>query len=207
MNWRSQDLNLVKLGMWDVVNSGWGTGRRAKLDGVSLAAKTGTAEYMDKGEKKKNAWMIGFAPFEKPKYAIVTMQEDSDAGGLSAARLMRQMTQAIFLPDTVQANIEELVEEEQSFVEINEVVPVDADIDLEIHPEQLIIEPILISEENNPQSTNSLMQISAPLTSEQIDSIYMAPEDIQDSSETLPQLGIDMHSNMPPNQETNEEED
>ncbi len=207
MNWRSQDLNLVKLGMWDVVNSGWGTGRRAKLDGVSLAAKTGTAEYMDKGEKKKNAWMIGFAPFEKPKYAIVTMQEDSDAGGLSAARLMRQMTQAIFLPDTVQANIEELVEEERSFVEINEVVPVDADIDLEIHPEQLIIEPILISEENNPQSTNSLMQISAPLTSEQIDSIYMAPEDIQDSSETLPQLEIDMHSNMPPNQETNEEED
>lgn len=178
MNWRSQDLQLVKLGMWDVVNSGWGTGRRAKLDGVSLAAKTGTAEYMEKGVKKKNAWMIGFAPFDKPKYAIVTMQEDSDAGGISAAALMKKMTQAIFLPDTVNVVIEEQTFEEENFVEIDEIVPTDANIDLGISQEDLGIEPITV-EEGQPNPELSTQESSSL---EYVEEIYMAPQDSNEES-------------------------
>ena len=209
MNWRSQDLRLVHLGMWDVVNSGWGTGRRALQEGVSLAAKTGTAEYMDKGEKKKNAWMIGFAPFNKPKYAIVTMQEDSDAGGLSAAALMKQMTQAIFLPETVNANIEEISDESENIVEINEVVPVDVNINLELRPEQLAIEPILITEESIGVQTNSLDEVNnTELTSEELDDIYMAPETYNQSDDVGQPNALHLlmpHGFIPPTQNTNEE--
>ena len=209
MNWRSQDLKLVHLGMWDVVNSGWGTGRRAMQEGVSLAAKTGTAEYMDKGEKKKNAWMIGFAPFNKPKYAIVTMQEDSDAGGLSAAALMKQMTKAIFLPETVNANIEEISDESENIVEINEVVPVDANINLELHPEQLLIEPILITEEAIDVQTNSLDKVNnRELSSEELDDIYMAPETHNQSNDASQPNALHLlmpHGFIPQMQNTNEE--
>lgn len=146
MNWREQDLELVHIGMRDVVNSGWGTGRRAKIEGIALAGKTGTAEYMERGEKKKNAWMIGFAPYDNPKYAIVTMQEDSDAGGLSAAYLMRKMTQAIFMPDTVNANVEAIESEDDSnLVEIQEIIPSNENIDLNIHPEPLNVTPVALA--------------------------------------------------------------
>lgn len=176
MNWNNEDLRLVQLGMWDVVNSSWGTGRRAKQDGVSLAGKTGTAEYMERGVKKKNAWMIGFAPFDNPRYAIVTMQEDSDAGGLSAAALMKKMTQAIFLPNSVHVNIEEQTTEEQNFVEINEVIPTDANINLGITPVELSVSSLPDGTEGVSFVTNSNSSTSTDsLSTEQIDEIYMAP--------------------------------
>lgn len=183
MNWRSQDLQLVKLGMWDVVNSGWGTGRRAKQEGVSLAGKTGTAEYMEKGVRKKNAWMIGFAPFDKPKYAIVTMQEDSDAGGLSAAALMKTMTQAIFLPDTVQVNIEEQ-EEEESVVEINEILPADVNIDLGINPIEIPVdnETLVNLDSTNTNLVNSTSENI--ILQEELEEIYMAPSNLEEIKET-----------------------
>jgi penicillin-binding protein 2 len=165
MNWREKDLALVHRGMWDVVNSGWGTGRRAKLDGISLAGKTGTAEYMEGSVKKKNAWMIAFAPFEKPKYAIVAMQEDSDAGGLSAAMLIKKMTQAIFMPNTVESFVDTVEEnDEGDLIEIHELIPADINIDLAIHPQPLVVEPIIpteipepIVEEENITPTESLI--------------------------------------------------
>lgn len=138
MNWREEDLKLVHLGMRDVVNSGWGTGRRAMVEGISLAGKTGTAEYMERGERKKNAWMIGFAPYENPQYAIVTLQEDADGGGLSAANLMKKITQAIFLPEMVEVKPEAVeAEDESEYIIIPELIPADNNIDLDIHPQPL----------------------------------------------------------------------
>ena len=47
-----------------------GTGVNAQIDGTTVAGKTGTAE-IGKGEmRRKNTWVIAFAPFEKPTVAI-----------------------------------------------------------------------------------------------------------------------------------------
>lgn len=68
-----------------VVNEG--TGSKAKTSKVQIAAKTGTAEVTGSGP---NAWFIGFAPAENPKYAIAVVVEDSDAGGGLAGPVMRE---------------------------------------------------------------------------------------------------------------------
>lgn len=62
--------------MIKVVNDG--TGRRARSSQVQIAGKTGTAEVEGRGP---NAWFVGFAPAENPRYAIAVVVEDSDSGG------------------------------------------------------------------------------------------------------------------------------
>lgn len=75
----------VRRGMRDVVNASDGTGKKAAVPGVEVAAKTGTAEYGRKGEGKKMTWMIAFAPYEKPKYAVAILEEDGVGGGSTCA--------------------------------------------------------------------------------------------------------------------------
>lgn len=62
--------------MIKVVNEG--TGSKAKTSKVQIAGKTGTAEVDGRGP---NAWFVGFAPADNPRYAIAVVVEDSDAGG------------------------------------------------------------------------------------------------------------------------------
>jgi penicillin-binding protein A len=75
-----------------------GTGRRAQIEGVSVAGKTGTAQH---GEgRKAHAWFISFAPADDPKIAVAVIAEDggvagSEAGGGTvAAPIARQMMEA-----------------------------------------------------------------------------------------------------------------
>ena len=72
-----------------------GTCRRAAIDGVKVAAKSGTAQVMVKGRKLTLAWMIAFAPVENPEIAaavIVEGEEPGDAsGGATAGPIMREM--------------------------------------------------------------------------------------------------------------------
>lgn len=62
--------------MVKVINEG--TGRRARSSQIQIAGKTGTAEVEGRGP---NAWFVGFAPAESPRYAIAVVVEDSDTGG------------------------------------------------------------------------------------------------------------------------------
>lgn len=56
-----------------------GTGRSARVSGITVAGKTGTAENEKKG--KTHAWFVGFAPAENPQIAICVMKEYSGSGG------------------------------------------------------------------------------------------------------------------------------
>ena len=71
--------------MVKVVNEG--TGRGAKTSKVQIAAKTGTAEVDGRGP---NAWFVGFAPADNPKYVIAVVVEDSDAGGGISSPVARE---------------------------------------------------------------------------------------------------------------------
>jgi len=80
--------------MESVVTSG--TGRKAQIDGVSVAGKTGTAEH-GTGEPP-HAWFVGFAPSDAPKIAVAVIVEDGGGevgtGGAIAAPVAKQVMQA-----------------------------------------------------------------------------------------------------------------
>ena len=66
--------------MWNVVHSRHGTAYKIKeLRGFSVGAKTGTAE-IEKKTGRNNAWIVAFAPFERPHYCIVICLERVDKG-------------------------------------------------------------------------------------------------------------------------------
>ncbi len=96
MNWPADHLNLVKNGMRDVIQDDEGTGRLARLDDVIMAGKTGTAEYGRKSAGQKHGWMILFAPFEQPRYAVAIVMDDAVSGGISVGPRMRQLMREIF---------------------------------------------------------------------------------------------------------------
>ncbi len=80
--------------MESVVTSG--TGRRAQIDGVSVAGKTGTAEHGT--GQQPHAWFVGFAPSDNPKVAVAVIVEDGGGevgtGGSIAAPVAKQVMQA-----------------------------------------------------------------------------------------------------------------
>ncbi|MBV8142878.1 MAG: penicillin-binding protein 2 [Verrucomicrobia bacterium] len=77
-------IELVRKGMWRVVNDS-GTGARAKVPGVTVAGKTGTAQAWTDGKKDDNAWFIAFAPYDHPKLALAVLVQGGKAGGDVAA--------------------------------------------------------------------------------------------------------------------------
>ncbi len=89
-------LNVVRGGMYDVVNAPNGGGRRAKVHGVSVAAKTGTAEYGPRSNRRKHTWMIAFAPYEAPTIAVAVLVEDGESGGLTAAPVVAAVLREYF---------------------------------------------------------------------------------------------------------------
>lgn len=79
--------NEIKNMMVEVVLRG--TGRNARIGGVKVAGKTGTAENHT---GKDHAWFIGFAPADEPKIAVaVVLEEEGSSGGLAAAPIVRKI--------------------------------------------------------------------------------------------------------------------
>src|SRR5947199_1176946 len=74
-------IELVRKGLWKVVNEDGGTGGRARLKDVQVAGKTGTAQATDRGHKDTVAWFACFAPFENPKYVVAVMVQGGEYGG------------------------------------------------------------------------------------------------------------------------------
>jgi len=67
-----------------------GTGTAARIDGVEVAGKTGTAEVAG-GEPQ--AWFICFAPARNPKIAVAVVVEHGGEGGVAAAPIARKVMQ------------------------------------------------------------------------------------------------------------------
>jgi penicillin-binding protein A len=85
--------------MLSVVNDSRGTGTAARIPGVPVAGKTGTAETAP-GEKP-HAWFIAFAPADHPRYAIAVLVEHGGSdnaettGGRVAAPIAKQVLQTL----------------------------------------------------------------------------------------------------------------
>jgi penicillin-binding protein A len=97
----------IKAMMIDVVANG--TGKRASVEGVTVAAKTGTAQTTPgrssgtgaAPQLRAHAWTIGFAPAEAPRVAIAVIIENQNevstttGGKIAAPVLSKVMTTAL----------------------------------------------------------------------------------------------------------------
>ena len=83
---RPETIEKVRQGLLDVVNGEHGTGKRARIEGVLVAGKTGTAENP---QGPTHAWFAGFAPFDDPKICLVVFLEHGGKGGLEPADIAR----------------------------------------------------------------------------------------------------------------------
>jgi peptidoglycan glycosyltransferase len=69
------------------VEEGWA--RAAKIPGVMMGGKTGTAELG--GDTETHAWFVGYAPAENPQFAIAVIKERAGFGSAQAAPVARSI--------------------------------------------------------------------------------------------------------------------
>jgi penicillin-binding protein 2 len=89
----------LRQSLWAVVNDN-GTGAGARIAGLDIAGKTGTAQMIansraDKGQD--HAWFASFAPVKDPEVVVIVLVERGGKGGQVAAPIARKIFNAIFL--------------------------------------------------------------------------------------------------------------
>ncbi|HWH67923.1 MAG TPA: penicillin-binding transpeptidase domain-containing protein, partial [Candidatus Sulfotelmatobacter sp.] len=74
-----------------------GTGRDAVGPGMRICGKTGTAQVQNERNKKtgQTTWFASFAPYEKPRYAVVVMVENGISGGETCAPIAGKIYAAL----------------------------------------------------------------------------------------------------------------
>ena len=91
-----QQLEFVRRAMHGAVQDYNGTAHPAAVAGLSVAGKTGTAEYDTKQGRLKCAWFMGFAPYDQPQVALAVLIEDASSGGHTAAPVAQKVFAKIF---------------------------------------------------------------------------------------------------------------
>ncbi len=95
-------VELVKQGLWGVINTPIGTGYSQRLPGMDFAGKTGTVQVIREAADKiytrcesmrfrdrHNAVFVGFAPANEPKIAVAVLGEHACHGASGAAPIAR----------------------------------------------------------------------------------------------------------------------
>jgi penicillin-binding protein 2 len=113
-------IEAVRDGMRRVVADG--TGKRAQINGVNVAGKTGTAQFWRGDIKDNHAWFIAFAPYEVPKFALCVMvQGAKSGGGVSAPIAQRILEQCLALDGGYDPGFTALPPATGSFAQIDAV--------------------------------------------------------------------------------------
>ena len=86
---------IVKEGMKLSVDEGIAKG--LSMPGISVAAKTGTAE-LGVTKQKVNSWVTGFFPYENPRFAFAVLMERGDrTNTIGATYVMRQLLEWMYI--------------------------------------------------------------------------------------------------------------
>jgi penicillin-binding protein 2 len=96
----------IRRGLWAVVNEQDGTGRRARIEGLDVAGKTGTVQVVAQRtwtdsstlppEQRDHAWFASFAPAEEARLVIVVFIEHGGKGSQAAAPIARALYEKFF---------------------------------------------------------------------------------------------------------------
>ncbi len=89
----------VRQGMNKVVNESGGTAGKARIKDVTVAGKTGTAQFWRSGVKDNHTWFLTFAPYDEPKYAICILVQGAKSGGGVAAPIAAKILEDTFALD------------------------------------------------------------------------------------------------------------
>jgi peptidoglycan glycosyltransferase len=92
---------MVRHAMLGAVQDAGGTAHPAAVKGLSVAGKTGTAQYKVAGRDlpADRAWFIGFAPYDQPLVAISVLIEAARDGSHTAAGVASSIFAQIFGKD------------------------------------------------------------------------------------------------------------
>ena len=111
----------MKAILTNVVESEDGTGRRARIDGVHVAGKTGTSQKFDKdaasySSRKVMASFIGFFPADNPQMLILVVLDEPSInrwGGVAAAPVFRHISEKIMRCSDRDIEINRVVAEQE----------------------------------------------------------------------------------------------
>ncbi len=96
-------LEQVRQGMRDVVMHRNGTAQSAQVGSIPIAGKTGSAQYREKVgdtvEDRVHAWMISYAPYDFPRYAIAMIVENGISGGQTIGPRLAKLYRELFQYD------------------------------------------------------------------------------------------------------------
>jgi penicillin-binding protein 2 len=98
-------MGFVREGLHAVVDAPGGTGRRAQVQGLAVAGKTGTAQVV-RLEKvagktglaiprqyRDHAWFASYAPADAPEIVVAVLVEHGMGGGANAAPIAQRVLQ------------------------------------------------------------------------------------------------------------------
>ena len=88
-----QTLKTIRDIMLDVVESPYGTGKRARVEGVRVAGKTGTAQN---SHGEDHAWFTALAPAHSPEIVVAVVVENAGHGSAVAAPIAGRVLEAYF---------------------------------------------------------------------------------------------------------------
>ena len=98
-----RNLDLIRRGLWQVVNGKRGTARIARLKDIEISGKTGTAQVFSRKTTesmkeehlsyhlKSHAWFVAYAPSENPQIAVSVLVEHGEHGSSGAAPIAREV--------------------------------------------------------------------------------------------------------------------
>jgi penicillin-binding protein 2 len=95
VNVSSATLSVIRQALEGVVSDPSGTGGRARIPGVRVGGKTGTAQNP---HGKDHALFVGIAPMDAPAIVVAVVVENVGHGGTFAAPIARQVIEAVVNP-------------------------------------------------------------------------------------------------------------
>jgi len=95
-------LALIRGGLYGVVNEEKGTGSAARVEGITVSGKTGTAQVAKRLKKGKtiyledHSWFAAYAPSEHPEIAVVVLVEHGGRAAKVAAPVAAEVIRDYF---------------------------------------------------------------------------------------------------------------
>jgi penicillin-binding protein 2 len=96
-------LELIRTGLWAVVNSDRGTARGSRLADIEISGKTGTSQVVSRKKDdtrpeeerpahlRPHAWFVAYAPSDNPVIAVAVLIEHGEHGSSAAAPVAKEL--------------------------------------------------------------------------------------------------------------------